>query len=237
MSIDGYRSVNVKRPDQAPGPKAAIVGAAPVLEAVVLGAGAGARFGGAKLLAPWRAGVLLDAALACAFAAPVRGVTLAVGADDERVAAAAKVFAARRGELDRLTIISTPDWALGMSASLKRAIAGLAPDVDAALVFLADMPLIPSSVPTALAQALTGDVVAAAPVFDGKLGHPALIRASLFPEIAGLEGDRGARRLLEALGPRLARVIAPDAGVLFDIDTQGALIEAERLSVQAAEAS
>jgi hypothetical protein len=32
-------------------------------------------------------------------------------------------------------------------------------------------------------------------------------------------------------------VIAPDAGVLFDIDTQGALIEAERLSVQAAEAS
>ncbi len=217
--------MNVKRPDQGPGPKAAI-GRAPVLEAIVLAAGAGARFGGAKLLAPWRGGVLLDAALAAAFAAPVRRITLAVGAEGERVAASAQAFAARRGELNRLTIVSTPDWALGMSASLKRAIAPLAPDVDAAFVFLGDMPLIPPGVQAALAEALTSDVAAAAPVWDGELGHPALIGASLFPAIAGLEGDRGARGLLDALGPRLARVAAPDAGVLFDVDTQNALAEA-----------
>jgi molybdenum cofactor cytidylyltransferase len=191
-----------------------------------LAAGAGARFGGAKLLAPWRGGVLLEAALASAFAAPVRRVTLAVGAEGERVAAVAEAFAACRGELDRLTIVSTSDWALGMSASLKRAVAGLAPDVEAVFVFLGDMPLIPSGVPAALAAALTGDVVAAAPVFEGDLGHPALIGAPLFPAIAGLEGDRGARRLLEALGPRLARVTALDRGVVFDVDTRAALAEA-----------
>jgi len=217
--------VNVKRPDPGPGPKAAI-GRATNLEAIVLAAGAGARFGGGKLLAPWRGGVLLEAALASAFAAPVRRVTLAVGADSERVAAVAEAFAARRGERDRLTMVSVPDWALGMSASLKRAIAGLAPDVEAVFVFLGDMPLIPSDVPAALAQALAGDVAAAAPVFEGELGHPALIGASLFPEIAGLEGDRGARRLLDALGPRLARVMATDPGVMFDVDTPAALAEA-----------
>jgi len=214
--------VNVKRPDQGPGPKAAI-GAAPKLDAIVLAAGAGARFGGVKLLAPWRGGVLLDAALASAFDAPVRRITLAVGAEAERVAAAAEAFATRRGEVDRLTIVSTADWALGMSASLKRAIAALAPDVDAVFVFLGDMPLIPPGVPLALAQALVGDIAAAAPVFDDELGHPALIGASLFPEMTRLEGDRGARRLLDALGSRLARVAAPDAGVLFDVDTQSAL--------------
>jgi molybdenum cofactor cytidylyltransferase len=180
--------------------------------------------------------VLLDAALESALAAPVRRVTLAVGADGERVAAAAEAFAARRGDLDRLTIVSAPDWALGMSASLKRAVGGLAPDVDAAFVFLGDMPLIPHGVPIALAQALVGDIAAAVPVFQGQIGHPALIGASLFPSVAGLEGDRGARRLIEALGPRLARVATLDAGVLFDVDTQAALAETESRAVQTADA-
>jgi molybdenum cofactor cytidylyltransferase len=206
------------------------------LEAIVLAAGAGARFGGGKLLASWRGGALLDGALASAFAAPVRRITLAVGADAERVVAAAEAFASRRGEPDRLTIVRAPDWALGLSASLKRAVAGLAPDVDAVFVFLGDMPLIPPDVPAALAEALSPDVEAAVPVFDSLIGHPALISASLFPLIMGLEGDRGARSLLEALGPRLARVAAPDAGVLFDVDTMGALAQADSWAGQAAEA-
>jgi molybdenum cofactor cytidylyltransferase len=205
----------------------------PGLEAIVLAAGAGARFGGGKLLAPWRGGVLLDAALASALAAPVRRVTLAVGAEGARVTAAAEAFAARRGELGRLSIVSTPDWSLGMSAALKRAVAGLTSDVDAAFVFLGDMPLIPPCVPAALAEALTPDVDAAAPVFDGVIGHPALIGASLFPMIASLQGDRGARRLLDALGPRLARVAAPDAGVLCDVDTPDALAKASALAAAA----
>ncbi len=221
--------MNVKPPEDGPGPNAAM-GRAPVFEAIVLAAGAGARFGGAKLLAPWRGGVLLDGALASAFAAPARRVTLVVGADGERIAAAATALAARRGALERLTILSTPDWALGLSASLKRAVAQLTLDVSAVFVFLGDMPLIPLSVLSALAQALTADIDAAVPVFDGEIGHPALIGAALFPAIGRLEGDRGARRLLEGLGPRLARVAAPDAGVLVDVDTPRALAEAERLA-------
>jgi molybdenum cofactor cytidylyltransferase len=206
------------------------------LEAIVLAAGAGARFGGGKLLAPWRGGALLDGALASAFAAPVRRIALTVGAHAEGVVAAAEAFASRRGECDRLVIVSTPDWALGLSASLKRAVAGLASEVEAAFVFLGDMPLIPPGVPAALAEALTPDVEAAVPVFDSLIGHPALIRASVFPAIMGLEGDRGARSLLEALGPRLARVEAPDAGVLFDVDTKGVLAQADSWAGQAAEA-
>jgi molybdenum cofactor cytidylyltransferase len=33
-----------------------------------------------------------------------------------------------------------------------------------------------------------------------------------------LEGDRGARSLIEGLGEALVRTPAPDAGVLFDVD-------------------
>src|SRR6478609_1963038 len=61
-------------------------------EAVVLAAGSGSRFGGGKLLAAWDAGVLLEGALAAAFAAPVRDVTVVVGADADAVAAVARDF-------------------------------------------------------------------------------------------------------------------------------------------------
>ena len=44
--------------------------ARPALEAVILAAGSGRRFGGGKLTAAWDAGVLLEGALAAAFAAP-----------------------------------------------------------------------------------------------------------------------------------------------------------------------
>jgi len=77
-------------------------GSAPALEAIVLAAGSGARFGGAKLTAPWRGGVLLDGALAAAFQAPVRTVTVVTGADP-KVGPAARAFAApsRRRRLVR----------------------------------------------------------------------------------------------------------------------------------------
>jgi molybdenum cofactor cytidylyltransferase len=178
----------------------------------VLAAGAGTRFGGGKLLAPLGDGVLLDDALRAAFAAPVRAVTVVVGADAERVAQAARVFDAR------VRIVVAQDHASGMAASLKAGVASLAADVDAAFVFLGDMPRVPLVVLGALERAVADGAVAAAPVFEGRRGNPVVLARSLFAEIAKLTGDMGARKVLDGLGERLALVEAPDDGVLFDVD-------------------
>jgi len=191
------------------------------LEAVVLAAGQGSRFGGGKLTAASGSGVLLDGALGAAFAAPARAVTVVTGADP-RVAGAAERFAAGRGLTARLRIVHAADHAEGMAASLRAGIASLAPDAAGAFVFLGDMPRVPAGVPDALAKALAGHV-AAVPVFQGRRGHPALFARELFPQILGLRGDEGARAILDGLGPALARVEAADAGVLFDVDTPGDL--------------
>jgi molybdenum cofactor cytidylyltransferase len=192
------------------------------LEAVVLAAGQGRRFGGGKLLAPWGDGALLDAALAAAFAAPVRSVTVVTGAD-ERVAAAARGFADSHGSADRLRVVAAADHAEGMAASLRAGIAALPPDARGAFVFLGDMPRVPHAVLAPLAQALAKGAAAAVPVFDGRRGHPALFGRALFPDLLALAGDAGARRVLDRLGPELARVGAPDDGVLFDVDEPGDL--------------
>lgn len=191
------------------------------LEAVVLAAGAARRFGGGKLTAPWRDGVLLDGALAAAFAAPVRSVTVVTGTDAEAVGAAAQAYADRSGQAARLRIVHAGDHAEGMAASLRAAIASLPADAAGAFVFLGDMPTVPAAVLGPLAAQLAAGSLAASPVFAGQRGHPAVFAAALFPELLALTGDQGARKVLERAGP--AQVEAPDDGVLFDVDERGDL--------------
>jgi len=183
----------------------------------VLAAGSGSRFGGAKLTAPWRGGSLIDGALAAAFAAPVRSVTVVTGADPG-VEPAARAFAEARGESARLRFVHAPDYAEGMAAPLRTGVAGLPEDTTGAFVFLGDMPLIPPAILPRLADALAAGAEAAAPVFQGQRGHPVLFSATLFTGLAALKGDEGARRVLGALGDRLVIVDTGDDGVLVDID-------------------
>jgi molybdenum cofactor cytidylyltransferase len=187
------------------------------LEVIVLAAGSGSRFGGGKLLAPFGSGVLLHGALAAAFAAPVRGVTVVTGADAEAVAVAARTFD------PRVRIVHAADHAEGMGASLRTGIRSLPPDTRAAFVFLGDMPRVPHGVARSLAEALAKGAPAAAPIFGGRRGNPVLLSRDLFPDLLALQGDEGARRVLQRLGDRLALVEAPDDGVLFDVDEPGDL--------------
>ena len=192
-------------------------------EAIVLAAGSGRRFGGGKLLAPWKDGVLLDGALTAAFAAPVRTVTVVTGAEAERVGAAAQAFATRLGQAARLNLVHSADHLEGMGASLRAGAAALPVEAAGVFVFLGDMPRVPTGVLGTLADAVRAGAPAAAPVFQGQRGHPALIGRDLIPALLTLRGDAGARAVLKDLGDRLVLVEAPDNGVLFDVDERGDL--------------
>jgi molybdenum cofactor cytidylyltransferase len=181
-------------------------------DAVVLAAGSGSRFGGGKLLAGWDAGVLLEGALAAAFAAPVRGVTVVTGADAEAVAAAARAFD------PRVRIVHAADHVEGMGASLRAGIASLPDDTAGAFVFLGDMPRVPHGVLRPMAEAVMAGAAAAAPVIQGRRGNPVLLGARLFPQLLTLTGDAGARGVLQGLGEGLVLIESPDDGVLFDVD-------------------
>lgn len=187
------------------------------LEAIVLAAGAGRRFGGGKLTSARGEGLLLDGALAAAFAAPVRSVTVVWGAD-AGVLEAASIFADRLGQTDRLHLVRNPRHAEGMGASLRTGIASLPPDTAGAFIFLGDMPRIPPGMARTLADALADGARAAAPVCGGQRGHPALFSAELFPALLSLAGDRGAGWLLTAMTHGLALIPTDDNGVLFDVD-------------------
>ena len=180
--------------------------------AVVLAAGAGRRFGGGKLLAAFEGRPLLHGALAAARAAPVGEVVVVTGADRTAVEACVRAFD------PAMRVVHAPDHAEGMAASLRAGVSALGPEVEGAFVFLGDMPRAPVAVLEPLARAVAAGAPAAAPEFAGRRGNPVVLGRALFGEVARLTGDAGARAILGALGDRLARIPAPDDGVLFDVD-------------------
>lgn len=195
------------------------------LEAIVLAAGVGSRFGGGnKLLTPWRGGVLLDGALAAAFAGPVRSVTVVWGADPA-VAAAAEAFAKQTGNRDRLRLVHAARHAEGLSASLAAGVTALPEDAEGAFVFLGDMPRIPGGLAASMADALACGAPAVATEFQGRRGHPVLFGKPLWPRLLTLSGDRGAGELLRELSSAVALIPAPDDGVLYDVDRREDLAE------------
>ena len=188
------------------------------LEAVVLAAGSGSRFGGGKLTTAWGPGVLLEGALAAAFAAPVRSVTVVIGAEAEAVSAATRAFD------PRALIVHAADHAEGMGASLRAGIASLPEDAAGVFVFLGDMPRAPHAVLRPMAEAVWAGALAAAPVFGYRRGNPVLLSRALFPRLLALTGDAGARGVLQDLGDRLVLIDSPDDGVLYDVDVPEDLI-------------
>jgi molybdenum cofactor cytidylyltransferase len=188
------------------------------LYALVLAAGTGARFGGRKLISPWRGGVLLDGALSVALECPAETVFLVTGAQGAQVAAAAQAFAAGRGRKERLIVVEAHDYANGLSASLRTGLAALPKTATGVLVFLGDMPLIPLDAPVRLARALADGALAAAPTCQGQRGHPVGFSRAMFAALSGLTGDRGARAVLDGLGEQLVLIETDDTGVLVDVD-------------------
>ena len=187
------------------------------LHALVLAGGSGSRFGGQKLLAPWGAGHLMHAALDAAAQAPVTGITVVTGAEAEGLVASCGEWARRAGET-RLRMIHAVHHREGMAASLRAGIDAVPPSAVGCFVILGDMPRLPAEVLSQLPEALGGNRLAAAPVCQGRRGHPVLISRRLFPQILALEGDRGAKFVLDQLGDRLGLVQTSDDGVLFDVD-------------------
>jgi molybdenum cofactor cytidylyltransferase len=116
------------------------------------------------------------------------------------------------------------EFADGMSASLKAGIAALPSEAGAALICLADMPFTRPETLDRLAEAFAAKGrLALFPSHGGQRGNPVLLGRGLFPAVAELTGDQGARALLAAIPDRVGEVAVDDPGVLRDLDHPGAL--------------
>ncbi|MGL5446113.1 MAG: nucleotidyltransferase family protein [Rhabdaerophilum sp.] len=190
--------------------------------ALVLAAGASTRFaGGHKLLAEFRDKPLIAHALGLAKSAPVQFRLVVTGARANEIAVLADAADMRS--------LHNPNFAAGLSTSLKAGLAALPPACEGALILLADMPLIRPETLRAIIAAAQADPALAAivPTHQGEWGHPVLLMRELFADIAMLSGDQGARVLLKSRQD-VMQLELDDPGILADLDTREAFAERDK---------
>lgn len=195
------------------------------IAAILLAAGSGSRFRAAagaagpatKLVALLDGKPLVRRVAEAAVASRARPVIVVTGH------ARREVEAALAG-LD-VVFVDNANFAEGLASSLRTGVAAAPASAAGALVLLGDMPLVSAGLIDAMieAQAAHPGARALVPVLAGKRGNPALITRALFGAVAELEGDVGARALLQAAGDDVVEVSVRDAGVGFDVDTPDAL--------------
>jgi molybdenum cofactor cytidylyltransferase len=129
---------------------------------------------------------------------------------------AAAVTAALRGLA--ITIVANPDYANGLSTSLRAGLRSLPAGIDGALVMLGDMPEVETSVLTALLAAFTGANAICVPVRHGRRGNPVLWGRAYFAEMLQLTGDSGAKPLMARHETHLIEVEVATDSIFEDVD-------------------
>ncbi|HJT11329.1 MAG TPA: molybdopterin-binding/glycosyltransferase family 2 protein [Dongiaceae bacterium] len=185
----------------------------PRVAGLVMAAGRSSRMGANKLLMDDNGKPIVARVVEQALAADLAEIIVVTGHQE------VEVRAALTGQ--RVRLVSCPDYADGMSASLRTGLKALPADIDAALVLLGDMPRVGTALLRRMVAAFnpTEGRAIIVPAFQGKRGNPVLWDRRFFGEMTALSGDVGARHLIGEHAELVTEIAAEDGGIFLDIDT------------------
>jgi molybdenum cofactor cytidylyltransferase len=191
------------------------------IAAVVLAAGRSTRMGTNKLIAKVGGTPMVRRVAEAALQSAASPVLVVTGHQegDVRIALAG---------LD-VEFVHNPNYAQGLSTSLKAGIAAVPASVAGVLVLLGDMPRIaPGHLDQLIATFRNRADLVIVPVHAGKRGNPVLWPRAFFSAILALEGDAGAKRLLAANAGCVGEVDLGTDAIFLDVDTAEALAQLRR---------
>lgn len=188
---------------------------------VVLAAGAASRYGRPKVLERFGGHTLLEHVCRALGEAGCEPVVVVLGAHADEIRRTARLP----------STVFNVEWRSGMASSLRTGLAALPSHVTAAVVALADQPLVGAEVVRRLVAAGRDGAQAAVATYGGRPRNPVLLARSVFAEVAAsVHGDKGAREWLRSHPDRVVPVPCDDAGDPFDIDTPADLARLVRES-------
>ena len=191
----------------------------PSIFAAVLAAGRSSRFGSTKQLADIDGSPMVRRAVRTATRVCGAHALLVTGHDRTAVALACA------GLPGFVTV--NEDYQRGLGSSIAHAVRVLPSQSSAILVMLADQPLIGEGHLQAIVAGWSGandEIVATS--YAGTRGTPVLFPRACFAELATLDGDRGARHLIE--DDRYKVSVIGCEGAALDVDTPADLTQISR---------
>ncbi len=179
---------------------------------ILLAAGSGSRFGGAKLLHRLRDGTPIGVASLRNLRKALPDVIAVVRAGDDELS--------NLLESEGIVVKDCDDAYLGMAHSLVCAIRA-SMKARAWVIALGDMPYVAPATISTVARHIVQPGGIVVPSYGGKPGHPVGFASSFRAELLSLEGDEGARSVVKRHAQAVEIIDCHDPGILRDIDTPG----------------
>jgi molybdenum cofactor cytidylyltransferase len=179
---------------------------------VILAAGASTRLGRPKQLLPWQGKTLLQHAVQTALSITTRPVVVTGCNADQLVAGLNN---------EQVHIVFNPDWEQGIASSIRiglQALLDRTPPPDQVIFMVCDQPFVsPGLLLDLINERQKSQKSIIASSYAGTLGIPALFDQSMFSQLLDLQGDTGAKKLIQAFPENVSSVDFPKGEI--DIDT------------------
>lgn len=179
------------------------------LTGILLAAGQSSRFGSNKLLQPLTDQIPMVVLAARKLKAVLPESLAVVSPDDPQTAELLNA--------EGLQIVINPQPEAGIGRSLACAIRA-SHDVPGWLIMLGDMPWLSKQTIREVAETLKQPKDIVAPLYGDRRGHPVGFGKAYVRELLALDGDNGARSIVQAHRQHLRLITVSDPGVLRDID-------------------
>jgi len=182
----------------------------PQIATIILAAGASTRLGTPKQLLQYNGITLLRRTVETVLLSQAKSVHVVLGYEAEKM----------KLEIATLPVdvVVNPNWQRGISTSIRSGIQSLESNIDAAIIVLCDQPKLSTNILNTLINTYT---LARTPIvtckYAGTVGVPAMFDRQIFPELLSLEGDHGAKKIIERYTKE--RIEVDFLGGEIDIDT------------------
>jgi molybdenum cofactor cytidylyltransferase len=179
---------------------------------IILAAGESSRLGTPKQILKFEGKSLIKHTVEVALSSVCSPVIVVLGAYHEDILSEI--------ENEKVQIVYNKNWQQGMASSIHAGIKALENinDLNSVVIMLCDQPFVTGRLIDSLVNEFSrGSAQIIASAYGNTLGVPVLFSSSLFPELLQVQGQEGAKKLINSFKADVVRIDFPEGVV--DIDT------------------
>jgi len=183
---------------------------------IILAAGESIRFGKPKQLLKLKNKCLIEWVLDAALGSRLKQIFLVLGHEHQKILQALGTKARH----PRLQVVVNHRYEQGQSVSLQTGVLKIRNQFPSAMFLLGDQPMLESkTIDYLLDQFWSSDKDICVPVHRGKRGNPAVFSRRFYRQLSQIEGDIGARNIIQSFPDQVLQVDIDNPLFFFDIDT------------------
>ena len=184
-----------------------------MISAILLAAGQSKRMGGENKLTKEIEGIsLIKRSVKNIIASAVDELIIILGYQKE-------IIEKLIDKSEKIKFVFNKNFESGMASSIKTGLNHLSEKTDAFFICLGDMPMVNKNIYNLLIKSKNNKKIIV-PAYKNKQGNPVLFAKSMKKEIMTIEGDVGAKKILELNKDKILNIETNDQNVTRDFNTR-----------------